>query len=390
MRLTSCVILAVLPFLTSGTNHPGGHQVTQAGLGDVSNLFPSLSSSSNTANKPDSSSPPPAQGSSATASSRPTTTTSSSAPSSAPPQNQNPQVQGRANAGGNDDCNMLPQSRLYLFQDNVYFLSPLDSEEKTRLNDWFTAREFCKFYCMDLVAIETPEELAFIGKLLGKVSPNQRVGVWTSGFFCPSGNCTSLPFMQTPWVYTSNGKNVPSALWSKTGEASLAQPDDFYHRVKLTQETENCMALLRNWYNDGCVAHDMLCEQMLLGVACEAKIPQSQDGQGQSGGSNMMYGGMPSGGMMYGGMPSGGMMYGGMPVTMMPTYGSSGMMSAAMPTYGQSGMMPTTMPTYGQSGMMSGGMSAMSGYGQGQGMTPTTAGGYPSSQGQSMMNPQWN
>ena len=99
-------------------------------------------------------------------------------------------------------------------------------------------------------------------------------GLWTSGRVCNYRGCEDPKFQPARtngWVWASKGVKIggdPGGRWSHTGPTGSPQPDNYLGSKG--GESEDCIALLANWYNDGFNRyHDMACSEPLPFV-CES------------------------------------------------------------------------------------------------------------------------
>jgi len=166
-----------------------------------------------------------------------------------------------------------------------YFLSWREPWNKFEDWDWFNGRNFCRERCMDLVSFEDPAEYRHFAKLMHRDNVSS---IYTSGRKCNFINkgCDAShlqPININGWFWADGNKripptNIPSRLtfWSRKGDASKPQPDNFAGKkagklenvkdksgltVDGLQEfyDEACLAVLNNKYNDGIQWHDVPC-----------------------------------------------------------------------------------------------------------------------------------
>merc|ERR1712055_186963 len=174
----------------------------------------------------------------------------------------------------------LPEARLCADRKNKaghrtiggksYWFSWDSSEDKLKNArwNWFTARNYCRKRCMDLIAIESTDEQSQIGRVMK--SGNVRE-VWTSGRLCDKevDGCEAdrfQPYNIRGWFWAStlqsmgetnvfNGRRYNG--WSQTGPLSKPQPDGILKADGFGQQA--CTALLDNFFNDGLKWHDTKC-----------------------------------------------------------------------------------------------------------------------------------
>ena len=99
-------------------------------------------------------------------------------------------------------------------------------------------------------------------------------GLWTGGRLCNFAGCEKDPKFQpvsvNGWMWATKGTKIgsdPGGRWSSNGGLGKPQPDNLLGSKG--GESEDCIALLSNWYNDGNnVFHDLTCSEPLPFV-CE-------------------------------------------------------------------------------------------------------------------------
>jgi len=69
------------------------------------------------------------------------------------------------------------------FLDKTYWFNWDSHEEVLREGkwNWFTARNYCRKRCMDLVSFETPEEWNFVRAMMARAGQTE---IWTAGRLC--------------------------------------------------------------------------------------------------------------------------------------------------------------------------------------------------------------
>merc|ERR1711874_799065 len=134
------------------------------------------------------------------------------------------------------------------FRGKTYWYS-WESNEAVLKNarwNWFTARNYCRKRCMDLISIESEEEQEFLGRAMNGGNVRE---VWTSG-------------MGETNVF--NGRRFNG--WSNTGPLQKAQPDGILKADGFGEQA--CTALLDNFFNDGLSWHDTKCNDRRQ-IICE-------------------------------------------------------------------------------------------------------------------------
>jgi len=161
-----------------------------------------------------------------------------------------------------------------------YFLSWDSSEEviKQARWNWFTARNFCRKMCMDLVSTESSRELGDVGKEMKRGGVKE---VWTSGRLCDKevDGCDTprfRPYNIRGWFWAStlqsmgetNVTNNPRKFnaWSDSGPGGRIQPDGILKADGFGEQA--CTAILDNVYNDGLTWHDTKCNDRRQ-IVCE-------------------------------------------------------------------------------------------------------------------------
>lgn len=134
--------------------------------------------------------------------------------------------------------------------------------------DWLDARNFCREYCMDLVALETQEKNNLVYR---KIQQNDIANIWTAGRVCDFEGCENrtdlLPLKINGWFWSATREKIhPTNTippgwgynpWSQTGHNKRPQPDNAEYDVNKTKE--QCLAVLNNAYQDGVQWHDVAC-----------------------------------------------------------------------------------------------------------------------------------
>jgi len=165
------------------------------------------------------------------------------------------------------------------FGGKTYWFS-WDSDEATLSNarwNWFTARNYCRKRCMDLVSFENQQEQNFVGQNMARAGVRE---VWTSGRLCDKevDGCDQprfQPFNINGWFWaatlaTMGPTNVFTGrkfnAWSQTGPQGRSQPDGILKNDGFGQQA--CVALLDNFFNDGLSWHDTKCNDRRH-IVCE-------------------------------------------------------------------------------------------------------------------------
>jgi len=129
--------------------------------------------------------------------------------------------------------------------------------------DWLSARNYCRQRCMDLVSLETSMENEWIKQRI--VGDNVKY-IWTSGRLCDFKGCDRQdlqPVHINGWFWTAVLQKLAPTTnraqndWSESGGIGKAQPDN--REAQQGGATENCLAILNNFYNDGVNWHDVAC-----------------------------------------------------------------------------------------------------------------------------------
>jgi len=155
-----------------------------------------------------------------------------------------------------------------------------DSDEATLKNarwNWFTARNYCRKRCMDLITLESAREQDFVGQNMARGGVRE---VWTSGRLCDKevDGCDQprfQPYNINGWFWaatlgTMGQTNVFTGRkfngWSDNGPSGRAQPDGIIKQDGFGDQA--CMALLDNFFNDGLTWHDTKCNDRRH-IVCE-------------------------------------------------------------------------------------------------------------------------
>jgi len=165
------------------------------------------------------------------------------------------------------------------FQGKSYWFS-WDSDEADLRNarwNWFTARNYCRKRCMDLISVESSAEQDFIGREMKRAGVRE---IWTSGRLCDKevDGCEQArfqPYNINGWFWAAtlqsmgqtnvfNGRKFNG--WSGTGPIGKSQPDGLLKADGFGEQA--CMALLDNFFGDGLSWHDTKCNDRRL-IVCE-------------------------------------------------------------------------------------------------------------------------
>lgn len=138
---------------------------------------------------------------------------------------------------------------------------------KDRNVDWLDARNLCREYCMDLVAIQTGEKNKLI---IETIERNNLKSIWTAGRLCDFKGCETkdwLPLNINGWLWSSTRQKInatdriPNGFtenpWSQTGHNKKPQPDNA--EFSINKSAEACMSVANNLYDDGIKWHDAAC-----------------------------------------------------------------------------------------------------------------------------------
>jgi hypothetical protein len=143
--------------------------------------------------------------------------------------------------------------------------------------NWFTARNYCRKRCMDLISIESKQEQDFLG---GHMRSGNVQEVWTSARLCDKevDGCEAdrfQPYNIRGWFWAATlglmgDTNVKSGRkfngWSHTGPNGKPQPDGILKADGFGNQA--CAALVDNKFNDGLAWHDTKCNDRRQ-IICE-------------------------------------------------------------------------------------------------------------------------
>lgn len=165
------------------------------------------------------------------------------------------------------------------FQNKTYWFSWQSNERVLRDArwNWFTARNYCRKRCMDLVSFENEGEWNLVKNFMSGAGIKE---IWTSGRLCDSEvtGCDAphyQPLNINGWFWAStlvkmlptnrpvDGVSVKGVnQWSLTGDKGLPQPDGFTPTGGLGEEP--CMAVIDGfWHDTTCHARrQIVCEDL--------------------------------------------------------------------------------------------------------------------------------
>ncbi|KAF5270465.1 hypothetical protein FQA39_LY08343 [Lamprigera yunnana] len=144
-----------------------------------------------------------------------------------------------------------------------YFFSWRDPKLRGTEEDWLGARNYCRQRCMDSISLETSPENEWIKQKL--VNENVKY-IWTSGRLCDFKGCERSdlqPVTINGWFWTAVLQKLPPTTqrdqndWSENGGIGRPQPDN--REAQQGGASENCLAVLNNFYKDGVNWHDVAC-----------------------------------------------------------------------------------------------------------------------------------
>jgi len=158
------------------------------------------------------------------------------------------------------------------FQNKTYWFNWHSNEQVLKEGkwNWFTARNYCRKRCMDLVSFESEEEWSLVKSFMDGAGINE---IWTSGRLCDAevSGCDAdhyKPLNINGWFWASTlvkmlPTNRPIGLnpdgvrvigvneWAKTGDKGKPQPDGFTPAGGLGEEP--CMAVIDGkWHDTSC------------------------------------------------------------------------------------------------------------------------------------------
>ncbi|CAL8114224.1 unnamed protein product [Orchesella dallaii] len=157
-----------------------------------------------------------------------------------------------------------------------YYVSWLEKDTRNLFLNWLDARNWCRDRCMDLISMETAEEIRKVKQLMKQSNTKY---CWTSGRLCDFTGCDRndlQPLSVNGWFWSGSGAklrptNERSELndWSYTGALNVPQPDN--REKKKGGYAESCLAILNNYYNDGIKWHDVACHH-IKSFVCEDSL----------------------------------------------------------------------------------------------------------------------
>merc|ERR1711935_950310 len=171
-----------------------------------------------------------------------------------------------------EDCLKRPSH--FSLKGHGYFYSDDEAEFSGVKVDWLGGRNICRRFCMDLVSLETPKENDLIKDLM---KTRDIPYIWTSGRLCNFKGCAEREDLQPAsvagWFWSGSGIRMaptnstppfwPYQPWSHTGhrsqfeERDIGQPDNA--EFLINGNTEACMAIFNDIYEDGLAWHDAAC-----------------------------------------------------------------------------------------------------------------------------------
>jgi len=171
-----------------------------------------------------------------------------------------------------EDCLKRPSH--FSLKGHGYFYSDDEAEFSGVKVDWLGGRNICRRFCMDLVSLETPKENDLIKDLM---TTRDIPYIWTSGRLCNFKGCAEREDLQPAsvagWFWSGSGIRMaptnstppfwPYQPWSHTGhrsqfeERDIGQPDNA--EFLINGNTEACMAIFNDIYEDGVAWHDAAC-----------------------------------------------------------------------------------------------------------------------------------
>jgi len=143
-----------------------------------------------------------------------------------------------------------------------YHFSWLEAGPNTKW-DWEGARNYCRKFCMDSIAINSVAESKWVKNLIRSEELHY---IWTGGRKCNFKGCDRKdlqPAIQNGWYWAPTGKRIPPPRkcryceWSRSGGLKKPQPDN--REAKQGGKDEGCIGILNNFYNDGIKWHDIEC-----------------------------------------------------------------------------------------------------------------------------------
>lgn len=133
--------------------------------------------------------------------------------------------------------------------------------------DWYSGRNLCREYCMNLVTLETQAKYSLVYRVIQQYDIPY---IWTAGRLCDFPGCERTDFLPkniNGWFWSTTSAKIPPTNrsppgwtynpWSQTGNNKRPQPDNAEYLIN--QTTEQCLAVLNNVYHDGIQWHDVAC-----------------------------------------------------------------------------------------------------------------------------------
>merc|ERR1719350_611203 len=157
-----------------------------------------------------------------------------------------------------------------------YHFSWLEAGPNTKW-DWEGARNYCRKFCMDSIAINSVAESKWVKNL---IRSEDIPYIWTGGRKCNFKGCDRKDLMPTiinGWFWAPTNKKIPAKNkcrvcdWSRTGGARKPQPDNREFNESRNGEDEACIAVLNDFYQDGIKWHDVACRHTKPIICQESK-----------------------------------------------------------------------------------------------------------------------
>jgi len=156
-----------------------------------------------------------------------------------------------------------------------YYASWLERDTRNLFLNWLDARNWCRDRCMDLISMESAEEIKTVKRMMQQKNIKY---CWTSGRLCDFTGCTERKDLQpleiNGWFWSGSGAKLRPTNertdlndWSYTGALKQPQPDNRESKVK-GGHPESCLAVLNNYYQDGIKWHDVACHH-IKSFVCE-------------------------------------------------------------------------------------------------------------------------
>merc|ERR1712066_1132104 len=127
------------------------------------------------------------------------------------------------------------------FQNKTYWFNWQSNEQVLREGkwNWFTARNYCRKRCMDLVSFESEDEWNLVKNFMDGAGIKE---IWTSGRLCDA---------EVSGCDADHYKPLNINGWAKPGDKGKPQPDGFTPEGGLGEEP--CMAVIDGkWHDTSC------------------------------------------------------------------------------------------------------------------------------------------